>query len=431
MKFVKRVILPVLFSLSLILMGTGFACAAVVDDAAVFVEAFNAYQSKDYLLALEKAELLNQVFPDSPLKDVTLLLIARSSMKSGDNLRAAKTMVTFFQEFSQSGLLTTIENDLRSLESRLQKGEILQPDSQLLVAAQKTRSERFELERIRAQKLEQERLAQEKAELERVARLKLEAEQRERERLAAENAERDSTRMAVTVRGNGSSIVAGTSGTVAFDIVNRSGRSEEFLVEAEAAAEYAAAITPAAGKSLADSTRIQLKAGETFSSAITLRMPNDKVDGHRLPFTIRVKSAKYPDIVEMGEGVVLSSAPLVRAVAKLEKARVTAGEQLNYRITLLNLGTMPAQDMTVRLQLPSQIDVLAAEGFKYNQEPNGTLVFRVDRIDTGRVSEISMQVKVRENSTVGTELRGQVEVINGQLQRKDIFSGSASVVQSK
>jgi len=68
---------------------------------------------------------------------------------------------------------------------------------------------------------------------------------------------------------------------------------------------------------------------------------------------------------------------------------------------------------------------------KFRQEQNGTLVFRVERLETGKLADINLNVKVRDNSRAGQELRGQIEVINGQLQRKDIFTASASVVQSK
>jgi hypothetical protein len=74
---------------------------------------------------------------------------------------------------------------------------------------------------------------------------------------------------------------------------------------------------------------------------------------------------------------------------------------------------------------------VGASDAKFRQEQDGTLVFMVDRIETGRLADISMEVKVREDSSIGQELRGQIEVVNGRLQRKDTFTSSASVVQGK
>jgi len=97
-KLVTLIMVP--FLLVSILLSNGKA--SEIDDSTVFVEAFNAYQQKDYLLAIEKCNQLNQVFPNSPLRDVSLLLVARASLKSGDNLRAAKSIVLFENEFPAS-----------------------------------------------------------------------------------------------------------------------------------------------------------------------------------------------------------------------------------------------------------------------------------------------------------------------------------------
>ncbi|MEI6704519.1 MAG: hypothetical protein WCL71_13450, partial [Deltaproteobacteria bacterium] len=174
----------ILFSMITIMLGAGLIFAAEIDDAAIFVEAFNAFQKKDYLLAIEKAGQLNQIFPDSPLRDVTLLLIARSSIKAGENELAAKTINKFKGEFSESTLASTIEEELLALGSRHQKGEPLQPNKQLQTAAQKIRDDRLAQERMAALKLEQEKLAKERAERERIAR-----EKAEQERIAKEKAE--------------------------------------------------------------------------------------------------------------------------------------------------------------------------------------------------------------------------------------------------
>ena len=163
MKVLVLLIKPVLFSVIAMLLGTGFVIAAETDDAAVFVEAFNAYQKQDYLLAIEKAAQLNQAFPESPLKDVSLLLIARSGIKSGDNELAAKTIVKFRAEFSDSALAGTIEDELLALGARHQNGEQLQPNTRLQAVALKTREDQQALERTAALKLEQEKLAKEKA----------------------------------------------------------------------------------------------------------------------------------------------------------------------------------------------------------------------------------------------------------------------------
>lgn len=421
---------PVFFSMISILFGTGFVFAAEVDDAAMFVEAFNAFQKKDYLLAIEKADRLNQVFPDSPLRDVTLLLMARSGLKSGDNELGAKTVNRFKSEFPDSGLSSTIEEDLLNLGARHFKGEQLPPNRLLQAAAIKTRDDRLAQERAAALKLEQEKIAKEKAERERIALAKAEAERRERERLAAEKAAKESIKAVISVPDSGSVVVVGQSGNIPVSISNHGKNSEEFLLEVSAAPEYGAAMAWS-GKPAEVVTRIKLGSNETFKGTVLCRMPAGKVDGHRAHLSIKAVSSKYSDVVQVRDTVIIASAPLVRVVAKLAKPKVMPGEQLPYRVTLLNIGSLPAQDLTVRIQLPPELDLAGAQNVKFRQELDGTLVFRVEQIETGKLADLSLSVKVRENSRVGQELRGQVEVVNGHLQRKDIFTASASVVQRK
>ena len=424
--FIKSILL----TLVAILMGSAFVFAAEIDDAAIFVEAFNAFQKKDYLLAIEKAGQLNQVFPDSPLRDVTLLLIARSSIKAGENELAAKTINKFKGEFSDSTLASTIEEELSALGSRYQKGEPLQPNKQLQTAAQKIRDDRLAQGRIAALKLEQEKLAKERAEQERIALEKAESERRERERRAAEKAEKESIKVAISILDDGALAAVGQNGSMPIEISNRGKNSEEFLLEVSAAQEYGAFLS-AAGIQSETVKRIKLATGETFKGQVNLRMPADKIDGHRETLTIKTTSSKYSDVIQAKNALIIATAPLVRVVAKLAKQKVTPGEQLRYRVSVLNIGSLSAEDLTVRVKRPPQLDFVGAPDVKYMQEKDGTLLLRVERIETGKLADISLDVKVRENSAIGVELRGQVEVVNGKLQRKDIFTGGVSVVQGK
>ena len=421
---------PFIFSIIAMLLGAGFVLAVEIDDAAVFVEAFNAFQKKEYLLAIEKANQLNQVFPDSPLRDVNLLLIARSSIKAGDNELAAKTINKFTGEFSDNPLTSTIEEDLLALGSRHLKGEQLQPNKQLQTVAKKVRDDRLALELAAALKLEQEKLARERAERERIALDKAEAERKERERLAAEKAEKESIKTAILVPEEGTVVAAGQNGSVPIEISNRAKNSQEFLLDVTAAREYGAFIA-SAGKSDEAVTHVKLASGETFRGKVLFRMPSGKVDGDRAALAIRTISSKYRDVVQVKNALVIASAPLVRVVAKLARPKVAPGEQLRYRVSLLNIGSQSAQDLTVGLQLPPELVFVGAPDLKLRQEQKGTLVFRVDRIESGKLAEINMDVKVRENSRIGQELRGRVEVVNGQLQRKDTFTAGVSVVEAK
>lgn len=430
MKYIKTNLTSFFLSLFIIFSTFAPGYSAEIDDSTIFVEAFNAYQQKDFLLAVEKCNQLNQVFPDSPLRDVTLLLIARASLKSGDNAHAAKSVVMFSTEFPESTLKTSVEDELKMLAARHQRGESLTADKTLQMAARKTRSDALARERAAKLKIEMERAARAKAEQERLARIKLEEERLEKERLHAEKLARASIKAGIVLHEDAWLVPAGGNGTIPIEISNRGKKSEEFLLTVTTAKEYGA-ILARANKPDESVTRIQLAGGETFKGSVVLRMPAEMVDGHRAAMMVKIVSAKFSDISFQKEATLISSAPLVRAVAKLVKQKVTPGENLRYRVTVLNLGSLPAHNLTVRLKLPSQIDFQGAPDISFKQDPDGTLVFKVDQIEMGKLAEINLDVKVLENSVVGQELRGHVEIVNGTLQRKDIFTASASIVQAK
>ncbi|MCK7496046.1 MAG: hypothetical protein MZW92_37660 [Comamonadaceae bacterium] len=128
------------------------------------MEAFNSFQRKDYLLSAEKLQQLNQHFPDSPLRDVALLMLARSNQRAGDNETAASIINQFSGEFSGSTLAGSVEEELLTLGKRQKAGEKLAPNRQLQMAATKVRNEQLAIERAAVEKAERERLAREKAE---------------------------------------------------------------------------------------------------------------------------------------------------------------------------------------------------------------------------------------------------------------------------
>lgn len=428
MNYITKSITRLVLSLFIVFISFAPGNTAEIDDSTVFVDAFNAYQQKDYLLTIERCDQLNQVFPDSPLRDVTLLLIARASLKSGDNERAAKSIILFSTEFPESSLKTSVEDELKSLAIRHQKGEVLAVDKALQRTARKVSNDRIAREHAAELKLEMERVAKAKAEQERLARIKLEEERREGERKLAEKRARESINAAITLQDGFEPVPVNSTGTMPVEISNKGVNSEEFLLTVSAAKEYEAILStqPKPGESV---TRIQLAAGETFKGSVVFRMPAEMVDGHRSVVTIKAVSAKFNDISFQKEVIVTTSAPLVRVVAKLAKQKVSPGEKLRYRLTVLNAGSLPAHDLTIRLQLPPQVDFLGAPNVPFEQEPDNILIFAIDHVDIGKLAEINLDVKIREDSIKGQELRGRVEVGNGNLKRKDIFTTTASFVQ--
>ena len=428
MRQASKTIMQFFLIIFIMLGAVSLGHTAEIDDSTVFVEAFNAYKQKDYLHALEKCEQLNRVFPDSPLRDVTLLLIARSSLKAGDNERAAKSTVLFSTEFPESSLKTSIEEELKVLAQRQQKGEILAADKTLQGAARKVSSDRVARERAAELKIEMDRVAKAKAEQERLALIKQDEERKEKERLQAEKLAKASIKVALSLRQPTESIPVGTYGNLPLEITNEGKISEEFILTISVAKGYDAVLTKA-DKRDENISRIKLSAGEKFTGSLSFKMPAEMVDGHRSALGIKAVSTRFSDVSFQKETVVISSAPLVRVVAKLAKQKVTPGEVLRYRVAVINAGSTSAKDLTVRLQLPPEIVSLESLNSAFKLEQNGMLAFKIDQVDMGKLVEMNLDVKIRDDSKTGRELRGHIEVFNNGLQIKERFETSTSVVE--
>ena len=117
--------------------------------------------------------------------------------------------------------------------------------------------------------------------------------------------------------------------------------------------------------------------------------------------------------------------------AKLEKQNVTPGEKLRYHVTVLNVGSMSAHNLIIRLQLPPQVIFKGSADVSFKKQPNGTLYFTVDHIEAGKMADINVDVQLREDSAVVQEFLGRVDVINNSLQRLEVFTVSSPVVQVK
>jgi Domain of unknown function DUF11/Outer membrane lipoprotein len=390
---------PVLCSLMIVLLGTGFAVAAETDDASLFVEAFTAYQKKDYLLAIEKLGIIDQLFPDTPLRDVVLLLQARSGLQSGDYELAATTINRFNSEFAANPLKSTIEVELLRLGTRRQKGERLLPAIPLRTAALKIRTAQSALERSTASKTGTEQTSQE------------------------------AVRVAINLSGTAQTVAVGQRGEIPFEVVNPGASDEEFVLETSAPPAYETTLT-IAGRPDTNPARATIKTAAPLKGSILFRMPPDQVDGYKAAVSLRVTPVKHQHIVETRKTQVITAAPLVRVVAKPDKLRLVPGERMHYHITVLNVGSLAARELTVRVLLPAQLELPSGDTTTFTREASGAIAFRVDALQTGKLVEFTLDVQLREDSLIGQELRSRVEVVDNQLQTKEVFTSAAAMVEN-
>jgi uncharacterized repeat protein (TIGR01451 family) len=167
-----------------------------------------------------------------------------------------------------------------------------------------------------------------------------------------------------------------------------------------------------------------------FKGSIMFRMPPDKVDGHKTAISLRAVLGKYPLAVQTRAAQIITAAPLVRVIARPEKQMLAPGEQTRYHVTVLNAGSLPARGLDVRVLLPAQIEFMGGDG-SGRRESGGGVLFKVDTLDSGKLADFTMEVRIREDSLIGQELRSKVEVVHTRLQTKEIFMSSVAVVQAQ
>jgi len=408
---------PVLCCLIIMQLGTGFVIAAESDDSGLFLEAFTAYQNQDYLLAIEKIGVINHLFPDSPLQDVALLLLARSALKSGDNELAAKTILQFNDEFADNPLKSSVEDELQRLGSRLLHGEKLLPTDSLSSAALKVRNDHAALEIPMS----------EKPGLGSPVPGKTTVELNGHVSTPPETTARKPVRAAITIPEEAITTAVGQRGVIPFEVVYPGEPDEGFMLEADAPLELEAFLY-IEGRADLHSSPVHIGTAGPVKGRIIFRMPPDRVDGHKTSVTLRLVSAKDRHLVQSRETVVIAAAPLVRIIAKPEKPGLARGERSRYRVTVLNAGSLPAGDMSVRVLLPNELELV--EGASHRQDATGSIILDVDALDTGKLADFIFVVRVRDDCPIGRELRSRVEVIHTRLQTKEIFTSTAATVQS-
>lgn len=394
---------------------------AEVDDSSLFMDAFNAFQRKDYLLSVEKLNLLNQQFPDSPLRDVSLLMLARSYQRSGEYDPAARTINQFSAEFGTSTLAGSVDEELLHLGKRQKAGEKLVVNKQLHAAAQKVRHDQLAIERAAAERAERERLAREKAERERIAHEKAEAERRERERLAAIKAARDAIKFGIEPPAAPVTITAATLAQLPFELVNHGVGTEEFSVSATASLSGEVTVLAAGGAPL---QKVTLKPKERLKGIVTVKVPGDKVDGAKVSAEIKVASTKFNDLIQTQTVAATVSAPLLRAVTRYAKSPLAIDEKTSYRVTVLNVGSQAAKDVDLRITLPSAVKLVDAGENGCWIESEQVAACRIETIPQGMLTERTLQVQAK--TVAPAAQRGTVEVVQTVLQVKESFPGAAA-----
>ena len=260
--------------------------------------------------------------------------------------------------------------------------------------------------------------------------LQNESDRIENARLEAEILAKSGIKAAMTLQEVSGALPVNSDNSLSFEMVNQGLNTDEYLVTITAPAELGAFLARAnsPGEKV---TLLRLAPGEKFKGNVLFRIPTGMVDGQKSTVSVKAVSTQYGDVFYQKEITIVCSAPLVQVVAKLSRQEVAPGEKLRYQLTILNAGSLSARNLTIKLQIPPQVELAADPDVPFIQEAPGMLTFKVDTIDSGKRAEIHVDLKLREDSTIGQELTWNVEVIEGKLQRRVKSTERGSVVRSK
>ena len=218
------------------------------------------------------------------------------------------------------------------------------------------------------------------------------------------------------------------SGTrIPFEIVNRGNGADSFYLASGFPVEYAARFVTAAAPDQAINQTPVLAAGERFAGLLQLMIPPATIDGLRVTYPVKAASRFSAETSQSREIALTVSAPLLRAMVKADKALAAPGERVQYRVTLLNVGSMAAREVSLRLNFPTQYEPVEFAGFR--QEMQAALVQDGLSMKSGESREFVVSFTVKEGALAREELVVRADLQNTSLKSVSTFHAAAVYVQ--
>ncbi len=216
---------------------------------------------------------------------------------------------------------------------------------------------------------------------------------------------------------------------IPIDIVNTGNGRDSFYLESGFPPEFDFHFAAASKPDAPINSTPNLAVGEKFKAVGVGTMPRGNIDGQKNSFPIKVISTFAREVSLSKELVLTSSAPLLRAVVKTDKAKLLPGEKVSYRISLLNIGTAAARGVTVRLNFPPQYEPVSFLSAGFKQETRATLVLDSVQLKSGESKDYTLNFQLKDEALAEQELFLRADVINNDLDKKESFVSATSVVQ--
>jgi len=428
-------------------------------EAQEFMAGFTAYKKGDYSLAIGKlSPLLSQ--PDSQLRELTLLFLARSYFRDGKGDESAFLIRTWEEEFPHSTLKASIEQDVaknaqkldvaayRSIKLKREQERIAREQAEAArlaaikaeeerkarekaeaerIAREKAEAERIaklkaEEERRAREKAEAERIAREKAEAERIAKLKAEEERRAREKAEAERIAREKAEAERIAQEKAAAERIASHKAYIYTAVSTPASmlaipSEEQVVEVAKEATFPVVVTnpgvvpdrfalslvaPSSwnGAFVQGGKHItetpEIPPGGSVKLSVALTLPANLVDGQNTVVPLRMVSKIADERPVIQELRLTASAPLVRAIVKSIDRDEKDPSRGHCLVSVLNVGSAAAERLVVSLNHSKAYTAVQDTDAPLSKVSRTTLKSRPLKLQSGEMQEFLLDFQLKD-----------------------------------
>lgn len=216
---------------------------------------------------------------------------------------------------------------------------------------------------------------------------------------------------------------------IPFEIINRGNGADAFALESGFPAEFGARFAPASAPQQKLNQTPSLYPGEAFSGVLTLTIPPKSIDGLKIAYPVKAASLAMTEATQSRVVNLTAAAPMLRAVLKTDKTAPLPGEKLLYRIAVLNVGSTTANDVSLILNIPPQLQLAQGDKSGFRQEANDTIVLDGLRIKSGENREIALTLQLKPDALAGQELFVLADLLNKTLKTSAAFVSNTSLIQ--
>lgn len=215
---------------------------------------------------------------------------------------------------------------------------------------------------------------------------------------------------------------------IPFEIQNRGNGQDSFYLASGFPAEFGARFATAGMPEQSINQTPQLAPGEKFKGLLVLSVPAASIDGLRIAHPIKAASQFMAEASQSRTVSLVAAAPLLRAVVKTDKPQLLPGETVQYRVAVLNVGSTPAEDVTLRLNFPPQYQAVDFTAAGFRQEMGAALVLDGLALKPGESRDLTVTFQLKAEALAKEELIVRADLLNNPLQIRGTFLSNASFV---